>query len=147
MLHFEGNRVMMRCTSCGHDTPGWEISGQGPRLVTQAMPAGIMRLKPRLVLARAPSVYREDAQALLPCYALSTSKSSRRERVRDRAGTTSSVGHIFLDAVEACAAGSKEDRRQAGAPRTAASVQKLMPTASPAPDAAPRVDQAAAAWG
>ena len=32
VLHFEGNRVMMRCTSCGHDTPGWEISGRGPRL-------------------------------------------------------------------------------------------------------------------
>ena len=31
VLHFEGNRVMMRCTSCGHDTPGWEISGRGPR--------------------------------------------------------------------------------------------------------------------
>lgn len=29
--HFEGKRVMMRCTSCGHDTPGWEISGRGPR--------------------------------------------------------------------------------------------------------------------
>ena len=31
MLHFAGNRVNMRCTSCGHDTPGWEISGRGPR--------------------------------------------------------------------------------------------------------------------
>jgi hypothetical protein len=31
VLHFEGNRVNMRCTSCGHDTPGWEISGKGPR--------------------------------------------------------------------------------------------------------------------
>lgn len=31
VLHYEGNRVMMRCTSCGHDTPGWEISGKGPR--------------------------------------------------------------------------------------------------------------------
>lgn len=31
VLHFENNRVMMRCTSCGYDTPGWEISGQGPR--------------------------------------------------------------------------------------------------------------------
>jgi hypothetical protein len=28
VLAFEGNRVMMRCTSCGHDTPGWEISGK-----------------------------------------------------------------------------------------------------------------------
>lgn len=32
VLHFEGKRVMMRCTSCGHDTPGWEVSGHGPRL-------------------------------------------------------------------------------------------------------------------
>ena len=31
VLHFESNRVMMRCTSCGHDTPGWDISGRGPR--------------------------------------------------------------------------------------------------------------------
>ncbi len=31
VLHFESNRVMMRCTSCGHDSPGWEISGRGPR--------------------------------------------------------------------------------------------------------------------
>jgi hypothetical protein len=31
VLHFEGNRVMMRCTSCGYDTPGWEISGRAPR--------------------------------------------------------------------------------------------------------------------
>lgn len=31
VLHFERNRVSMRCTSCGHDTPGWEISGRGPR--------------------------------------------------------------------------------------------------------------------
>ena len=31
VLHFEGNRVNMRCTSCGHDTPGWEINGRAPR--------------------------------------------------------------------------------------------------------------------
>lgn len=31
VLHFEGKRVMMRCTSCGYDTPGWEISDRGPR--------------------------------------------------------------------------------------------------------------------
>src|SRR3954466_5237871 len=31
VMHFEGNRVNMRCTSCGHDTPGWEITGKGPR--------------------------------------------------------------------------------------------------------------------
>jgi hypothetical protein len=31
VLHFEGNRVMMRCTSCGYDSPGWEVSGRRPR--------------------------------------------------------------------------------------------------------------------
>ena len=31
VLHFEGNRVNMRCTSCGYDTPGWEINGRAPR--------------------------------------------------------------------------------------------------------------------
>ena len=31
VLHFERNRVNMRCTSCGYDTPGWEIGGRGPR--------------------------------------------------------------------------------------------------------------------
>jgi hypothetical protein len=31
VLHFEGQRVMMRCTSCGHDSPGWEINGRAPR--------------------------------------------------------------------------------------------------------------------
>ena len=27
LVHLEGKRVTMRCTSCGHDTPGWEVSG------------------------------------------------------------------------------------------------------------------------
>ena len=31
LLHFASNRVNMRCTSCGYETPGWEISGRGPR--------------------------------------------------------------------------------------------------------------------
>ena len=32
VMHFEGKRVMMRCTSCGHDSPGWEIEERAPRL-------------------------------------------------------------------------------------------------------------------
>jgi hypothetical protein len=31
LLHFESKRVTMRCTSCGHDTPGWEIGDRAPR--------------------------------------------------------------------------------------------------------------------
>jgi hypothetical protein len=32
VLHFEGKRVMLRCTSCGHDSPGWCVVGRAPRL-------------------------------------------------------------------------------------------------------------------
>ena len=31
VMHFEGKRVMMRCTSCGHDTPGWDTADRAPR--------------------------------------------------------------------------------------------------------------------
>jgi hypothetical protein len=31
MLHFASNKVLMRCTSCGHQTPGWEVGGRAPR--------------------------------------------------------------------------------------------------------------------
>ena len=51
VLHFEGNRVMMRCTSCGHDTPGWEISGRGPRRRFEG-DARRHLLQPRLVLRK-----------------------------------------------------------------------------------------------
>ena len=51
VLHFEGSRVMMRCTSCGHDTPGWEISGQGPRL-RYAGDVSRHTLTPRLALRK-----------------------------------------------------------------------------------------------
>jgi hypothetical protein len=26
VLHFEENRVRLRCTSCGYDSPGWEVN-------------------------------------------------------------------------------------------------------------------------
>jgi hypothetical protein len=53
VLHFESNRVMMRCTSCGHDTPGWEISGQGPRVrYTGDAHRHALTTKPRLVLRK-----------------------------------------------------------------------------------------------
>jgi hypothetical protein len=32
MLHFEDNRVLLRCTSCGHESPGWNVGDQRPRL-------------------------------------------------------------------------------------------------------------------
>jgi hypothetical protein len=52
VLHFERNRVMMRCTSCGHDTPGWEISGKGPRKRFDGDAHRHLLNKPRLVLRK-----------------------------------------------------------------------------------------------
>jgi NAD-dependent SIR2 family protein deacetylase len=52
VLHFEGNRVMMRCTSCGHDTPGWEINGRGPRQRFEGDARRHSIARPKLVLRK-----------------------------------------------------------------------------------------------
>jgi hypothetical protein len=52
VLHFEGKRVMMRCTSCGHDSPGWEISGHGPRQRFEGDRRRHMLVPQRLVLRK-----------------------------------------------------------------------------------------------
>ena len=53
LLHFEANRVTMRCTSCGHDTPGWEISGRGPRKRLEGdARRHVLTPAPRLVLRK-----------------------------------------------------------------------------------------------
>lgn len=51
VLHYEGKRVMMRCTSCGHDTPGWEITGRAPRRRFEG-DARRHALKPQLTLRK-----------------------------------------------------------------------------------------------
>ncbi|HJR57961.1 MAG TPA: hypothetical protein VJ813_01125 [Vicinamibacterales bacterium] len=51
VLHFEDKRVMMRCTSCGYDTPGWEISARAPRRRFEG-DARRHELKPRLTLRK-----------------------------------------------------------------------------------------------
>jgi hypothetical protein len=32
VLHFEENRVRLRCTSCGYDSPGWEVNDRRPHV-------------------------------------------------------------------------------------------------------------------
>ncbi len=32
LLQFEQNRMFLRCTSCGYETPGWEIEHAGAEL-------------------------------------------------------------------------------------------------------------------
>lgn len=31
LLHFETARLSMRCTNCGHETPGWDLRPAAPR--------------------------------------------------------------------------------------------------------------------
>ena len=61
ILHFEGRRVMMRCTSCGHDTPGWEITGRGPRRRFEGDARHHLLNTPRLVLNTPRLVLRKTA--------------------------------------------------------------------------------------
>jgi len=30
LVHFERDRMFLRCVSCGHETPGWELRGTRP---------------------------------------------------------------------------------------------------------------------
>jgi len=52
VLHFEGKRVMMRCTSCGHDSPGWEVTGRAPRQRYEGDARRHAIVTPRLVLRK-----------------------------------------------------------------------------------------------
>lgn len=52
VLHFEANRVMMRCTSCGHESPGWEVSGRAPRVRIEGDARRHVLVPTRLVLRK-----------------------------------------------------------------------------------------------
>lgn len=51
--HVEGRRVMMRCTSCGYETPGWDLEGRSPRKRFDGDASRhLLETKPRLVLRK-----------------------------------------------------------------------------------------------
>jgi hypothetical protein len=52
MMHFEDKRVTMRCTSCGHDTPGWEVAERAPRRRFDGDARRHQLSTPRLVLRK-----------------------------------------------------------------------------------------------
>jgi NAD-dependent SIR2 family protein deacetylase len=52
VMHFEGKRIMMRCTSCGHDTPGWEVADRAPRKRFEGDARRHVLNTPRLVLRK-----------------------------------------------------------------------------------------------
>jgi hypothetical protein len=37
LLHFEKTRLSMRCTTCGYETPGWDLK-PAPRLAAEHKP-------------------------------------------------------------------------------------------------------------
>jgi hypothetical protein len=51
LLHFEHDRISLRCASCGHETPGWELN-EVPPTVTIRGDARRHMLRPQLVSAR-----------------------------------------------------------------------------------------------
>ena len=53
VMHFEGKRVMMRCTSCGHDSPGWDTAERAPRRSYDGdARRHLLVTRPKLVLRR-----------------------------------------------------------------------------------------------
>jgi hypothetical protein len=38
MLQFEQDRMYLRCVSCGHETPGWELNETAPTTTVKAAP-------------------------------------------------------------------------------------------------------------
>ena len=46
LLHFEKGRLSMRCTSCGYETPGWDLkkTSAGAEVVQPKAPARVLRL-------------------------------------------------------------------------------------------------------
>ena len=39
LLQFERDRMYLRCVSCGHETPGWELTEEAPNVVSRIGPA------------------------------------------------------------------------------------------------------------
>ena len=49
LLQFQRDRMFLRCVSCGHETPGWEVSKPTPvRVRTRTTPI----LRPQLIRER-----------------------------------------------------------------------------------------------
>jgi hypothetical protein len=52
LMHFEKNRMSLQCASCGHATPGWELTEPRPIVSVRAEPRAQVFHRPRLVSAR-----------------------------------------------------------------------------------------------
>lgn len=51
LLHFEQGRISLQCTSCGYQTPGWDVNGVPAQAETPQPARHIIRL-PSLISER-----------------------------------------------------------------------------------------------
>jgi hypothetical protein len=52
LLHFEEERMSLRCASCGHQTPGWELNEVKPTITMRGDARRHAIVRPQLVSAR-----------------------------------------------------------------------------------------------
>jgi hypothetical protein len=52
LLQFGQDRMFLRCVSCGHETPGWELNEAPPTGAVQAAAPAKPVLRPQLIGAR-----------------------------------------------------------------------------------------------
>ena len=52
LLHFEHDRMFLRCVSCGHQTSGWELTEAPPTITVRGDARRHAIIRPKLVSAR-----------------------------------------------------------------------------------------------
>ena len=52
LLQFKQDRMFLKCVSCGHESPGWELNEPPPTIVAQADARRLAIVRPQLMDAR-----------------------------------------------------------------------------------------------
>lgn len=52
LLHFEQERMSLRCVSCGHETPGWELTETPPTVTVGGDARRLTLARPELISER-----------------------------------------------------------------------------------------------
>jgi len=52
LLQFKRDRMFLKCVSCGHESPGWELNETPPTIVAQADPRRLGLARRQLVSVR-----------------------------------------------------------------------------------------------
>ncbi len=52
LLHFDKDRMSLRCVSCGHETPGWELNEVRPTVTVRGDARRHVLARPHLVSER-----------------------------------------------------------------------------------------------